>query len=189
MFEANALDQVAQLALGRLAVVSGETPIVGCARQAREAAQVLYVSMGVGCLRCHGFDNCDDADTGLPCVAGRSNARKAFRKKSMSICWRPTSRSSSAMRAFACASAERLSSYVGRGLSFRGLGLGPGLRFNPSGPWTFHALIQSCKSLRAIPSSRATGRTPSPRSTRLIAFSFVSRRKLTVLSSYCHRSS
>lgn len=74
------------------------------------------------------------------------------------------------MRAFACASAERLSSYDAVGLSFRGPGLGPGLRFNPSGPCAFHALTQSCSILRDIPSSRATGRTPSPRSTRLIAF-------------------
>jgi len=106
----------------------------------------------------------------LPCAAGRSNARKASRKKSMSICWRPTSRSSSAMRAFARVSAERLSSHVGKGLSLRGPGLGPGLRFNPSGPCAFHALIQSCRILHEIPSSRATGRTPSPRSTRLIVF-------------------
>jgi hypothetical protein len=56
-------------------------------------------------------------------------------------------------------------------LSLRGPGLGPRLRFNPSGPWAFHALIQSCRSLREIPSLRATGRTPSPPSARLIAFS------------------
>ncbi|KYK49464.1 hypothetical protein A1D31_24415 [Bradyrhizobium liaoningense] len=40
--------------------------------------QPLYVGVGVGSLRCHGLDDFDDADAGLPCAAGRSNARKAF---------------------------------------------------------------------------------------------------------------
>ncbi|MGC2087077.1 MAG: hypothetical protein WA702_27360 [Bradyrhizobium sp.] len=111
MFQADALDQVAQFALGRLAVLSGETPIIGCARQACEPAQVQHISVGIGCARCHCLDDFDDGDTGLPCAAGRSNARKACREKSRSIYWRPTSRSSSAIRAFfACARAERFSS-------------------------------------------------------------------------------
>ena len=74
------------------------------------------------------------------------------------------------MRKFAWASAERFMSSACSGLSLRGPGFGPGLRFNPSGPWAFHALIQSCRSLRDIPSLRATGSTPSPPSARLIAF-------------------
>jgi hypothetical protein len=86
MFEANALDQVTQLALYRLAVAPGEVPIIGRPRQAREAAQALYVGMRSGCLSCHGFDDFDDADTFLPCTTGRPNPRKAFRKKTMSIC-------------------------------------------------------------------------------------------------------
>ena len=125
VFEANALDQVAQLALGRLAVVSGEMPIVGCARQAREAAQVLYVGMRVGCLRGRGFDDFDDADAGLPCAAVRSNARKAFRKKidvHLLAAHQPFKLGDAG--ALDCASAERLLSYVARGLSLRGLGLG-----------------------------------------------------------------
>ena len=93
----------------------------------------LHVSVRDGCFQRHGFDDFDDADAILPCAAGRSKARKAFRKKSMSICWRPTSRSSSAMRALARASAERFSS-TSSGLSLRGPGFGPRLRFNPSGP-------------------------------------------------------
>ena len=74
------------------------------------------------------------------------------------------------MRKFAWVSAERFMSSACSGLSLRGPGFGPGLRFNPSGPWAFHALIQSCRSLRDIPSLRATGSTPSPPSARLIAF-------------------
>jgi hypothetical protein len=34
-----------------------------------------------GCFQRHGFNDFDDADAGLPCAAGRSKARKAFRKK------------------------------------------------------------------------------------------------------------
>jgi len=97
-------------ALGGLTTTPVEMPVIGCARQARQMAKLVYVRVRIGCLRCHGLDDFDDADAGLPCAAGRSNARKACRKKSRSICWRPTSRSSSAMRAFARVNAERLSS-------------------------------------------------------------------------------
>src|SRR5690348_2851935 len=48
--------------------------------------------------------------------------------------------------------------------------LGPALAVQSLRPWVFHALIQSCRSLREIPSLRATGETPSPPSARLIAF-------------------
>ena len=77
------------------------------------------------------------------------------------------------MRAFARVSAERLSSYVGRGLSFRGPGLGPGLRFNPSGPCAFHALSQqlSCltygvqsRTVTVMAGNRIVGRCGSIRS-------------------------
>jgi hypothetical protein len=96
VLEANALDKVAQLALGRLITASGKVPVIRRARQACEPAQALHIGVRTGCFQCHGFDDFDDADAGLPCAAGRSNARKAFRKKTMSSCWRPTSRSSSA---------------------------------------------------------------------------------------------
>src|SRR6478735_2308356 len=170
VLEANTLDKIAQLALTGLIAASGEVPVIRRARQACEPAQALHIGVRTGCLQCHGFNDFDDAAAGLPCAAGRSKARKAFRKKSMSSCWRPTSRSSSAIRELAWASAERFVSAACSGLSLRGPGLGPRLRFNPSGPWAFHALIQSCRSLRDIPSLRATGRTPSPPSARLIAF-------------------
>jgi len=103
VLETNALDQIAQLALSLLTAASGKVPVIRRARQACEPAQALHVGVRAGCLSRHGFNDFDDADAGLPCVAGRSKARKAFRKKSISICWRPTSRSSSAMRAFAWA--------------------------------------------------------------------------------------
>src|SRR6266480_7455644 len=106
----------------------------------------------------------------------------------MSSCWRPTSRSSSAMRAFAWTSTEPFLSSAGIGLSLRGPGLGPRLRFNPAGPWAFHALIQSCRSLRDIPSLRGTGRTPSPPSARLIAFNLyaVGNVRIAILSVIGH---
>ena len=86
VLEANALDQIAQLALTRLIAASGKVPIIGRARQACEPAQALHIGVRAGCFQRHGFDDFDDADAGLPCAAGRSKARKAFRKKSMSIC-------------------------------------------------------------------------------------------------------
>src|SRR5882762_7841628 len=57
------------------------------------------------------------------------------------------------------------------GRNLRGPGLGPRLRFNPAGPCSFHALRQSCRSLRETPSLRAKGSTASPASSRLIAAS------------------
>lgn len=110
MLEANALELVTQLTLGLFAAAPVEIAIVRRARKACERAEVLHVSVRFGSLRCHALDDFDDAGAGLPCAAGRSRARKACRKKSRSICCRPTSRSSSAIRAFACVSAERLSS-------------------------------------------------------------------------------
>lgn len=112
----------------------------------------MHVGVCVCYLRSHRLDDFDDADADLPCAGGRSKARKACRKKSRSICWRPTSPSSSAMRALA--SAERLSSYVASGFSLRGPGLGPRLRFNPSGLSALHALIQSWRILREIRSHK-----------------------------------
>ena len=47
MLEANALELVAQLALGRLATVSVEVPVIGCARQTRQAAEALQVGVGI----------------------------------------------------------------------------------------------------------------------------------------------
>ena len=116
MLEANALDLVAQLALGRLIAASGR----GADNRLRAAG--LRAGTGAARRRCdrrqrHGFDDFDDADAGLPCAAGRSKARKALRKKSMSSCWRPTNLSSSAIRAFAWASAERFSSSACSGLT------------------------------------------------------------------------
>lgn len=46
-------------------------------------------------------------------------------------------------------------------------GFGPRLRLRPSGPHALKALIQLCRALRVTPRSRATGQTPSPRSTRM----------------------
>jgi hypothetical protein len=134
MLEANALDRIARFALTRLIVASGMVPVISRARQACEPAQALYIGVLTGCFQRHGFDDLDDTDAGLPCAADRSKARKALRNKSMSSCWRPTSRSSSAMRAFVWASAERFSSVACSGLSLRGPGFGPRFRFSPSGP-------------------------------------------------------
>ena len=55
------------------------------------------------------------------------------------------------------------------GRKLAGPGLGPRLRFNPAGPCSFHALRQSCRTLRETPSLRAKGNTASPASSRLIA--------------------
>lgn len=77
MLEANALELVAQLALGGPTTAPVDRPVVRRARQARQIAEALHVGVRIGCLRCHGLDDFDDADAGLPCAAGRSNARKA----------------------------------------------------------------------------------------------------------------
>src|SRR6185312_14661186 len=129
VLEANALDEIAQFTVGRFISAPGEMPVVRRSRHARERAQALHVGVRTGCFQRHGFDDFDNADAGLPCCAGRSNARKALRKKSMSNCWRPTSRSSSAIRAFARARADRFLSSACSGLSLREPGLGPRLRF------------------------------------------------------------
>jgi hypothetical protein len=86
VLEANALDQIAQLAFTRLIAASGKVPVIRRARQACEPAQALHIGLRAICYYRHGFNDFDDADAGLPCAAGRSNARKAFRKKSMSSC-------------------------------------------------------------------------------------------------------
>ena len=65
--------------------------------------------------------------------------------------------------------ATALAAGSANGRNLRGPGLGPRLRFNPAGPCSFHALRQSCRTLRETPSSRANGNTASPASSRLIA--------------------
>ena len=140
-------------------------------------------------MRCrHRFNDFEQAEECLPCAAFRSKARKACRKKSISSCWRPITRSSSAMRARR-PNAVRCSASSCRCLSRRRPGFGPRLHFKPSGPWAFHALIQSCSTLRVTPNSRATGNTPSPPLNAFDRLQFERCRILTALCSSFHRSS
>ena len=60
-----------------------------------------------------------------------------------STCWRPTSRSSSATRAWACASGSAGAVRSGAGLERWPPGLGPRLRFNPATPCWRYDLHQS----------------------------------------------
>jgi hypothetical protein len=78
VLEANALDQIAQLAVIRVAAASGKMPVVRRARQACQPTQVLHIDLRATGLYRHGLNDFDDADAGLRCAAGRSKARKAF---------------------------------------------------------------------------------------------------------------
>ncbi|MFG3594636.1 hypothetical protein [Bradyrhizobium sp. RDI18] len=60
----------------------------------------MHIGVGTGCPQRHRFNNFDNVRAVLPCAAGRSNARKALEKIEVQLL-RPTSRWSSAMRAFA----------------------------------------------------------------------------------------
>src|SRR5271165_1373859 len=85
--------------------------IIAGAGDVAQSAQALDVGVVLGealrLERDHFFD--DRVEVGAPpsgLVASQS--RKASRKKCRSACWRPISRSSSAMRAFALASSSAL---------------------------------------------------------------------------------
>ena len=100
VLEADHLDGVGKRMVQSAGRGAAEVPVVARTRHAREPAQALRVEDGMG--RRHAFDDREDAGRGLPCAGVPSKARKACRKKSSSSCWRPTVRSSSAMRRRHC---------------------------------------------------------------------------------------
>src|ERR1700722_20486322 len=121
-------------------------------RNAAEPAQPqnvrVVVDRALRLLHGHGFDRRVDVGA-MPLGGGASMSRKAMRKKSRSTCWRPITRSSSAIRALAAASSPPGRAATGalpgeggaRGDARPGgepdllaPGFGPRLRFNPATP-------------------------------------------------------
>src|SRR5271156_4639289 len=105
--ERDPLNEMAQVGVVALRRMGSEMPIVAGARHAAQSAQPFHAGVVLAnALRLGGDHRLDDrVEVGAPLsrlVASQS--RKASRKKCRSACCWPTRRSSSAMRALACAS-------------------------------------------------------------------------------------